>query len=286
MTTWITEALVPAAMFALMVGMGLTLAPADFRRIAAYPRPTVVGTLLQLVAMPLAGIALAHLFALPPLLAVGLVIVAACPGGTMSNLVAHLGRADAALSVTLTATATAATLFTLPLWVRAVHDAGGAPLDMPVLETAARLGAFTVLPVALGMLLRAVRPALARFERALSVGSAVVIVAGLAWESSSAGDLPIAESLAPAAWLCALAFAMGWIVPLATGASAREAATVAIELCVKNTVLGLVLATSSFDAIDPAVPIAAFMTFQMLGAFASIGLLWGWARFAVRPAGA
>lgn len=287
MTSWITDALVPAAMFVLMLAMGFTLSAADFRRVARYPVPTLVGTALQLLAMPLAAIALARAFDLPPLLAVGLAIVGACPGGTVSNLLAHLGRADTALSITLTATATLATLFTLPLWVRFAL-AGGAEsavaIEMPVLDTAARLAVFTVVPVALGMLARRARPEVVRFERALSLASAFVIIAGLTVESATRDELPVAElaqSLAPALWLCGAGFAMGWLVPLATGASAGEAATIAIELCVKNTVLGLVLATGAFHALEPAVPIVAYMTFQLAFAGASIALLLVGRRFGV-----
>jgi BASS family bile acid:Na+ symporter len=150
----INEWIVPAGMFALMFGMGLALTVDDFRRVVLLPQATVVGTFLQLVGMPLAGFGLAHAFALDPLLAAGLVIIAACPGGVMSNMFVHLGRADTALSITLTATATAVTLFTIPLWVRAVlasFGEAGANIEMPVIETALYLGGFTILPVAVGM---------------------------------------------------------------------------------------------------------------------------------------
>jgi BASS family bile acid:Na+ symporter len=104
------------SMFTLMLGMGLTLQGDDFRRIATSPRATLVGTVLQLLVMPIVGMAIARFFGLSQVLSSGIVVLAACPGGMFSNMMVHLARGNTALSVTLTATATLVTLFTLPLW--------------------------------------------------------------------------------------------------------------------------------------------------------------------------
>jgi BASS family bile acid:Na+ symporter len=256
-------------MFGLMFAMGLTLTLDDFRRTVLLPGPTVVGTLLQLVGMPLAGLGLARAFALEPLLAAGLVIVAACPGGVMSNVLCHLGRADTALSITLTATATAITLFTIPLWVRAalasVGETGG-HVQMPVLESALNLGGFTVLPVAIGMVLRPAWPGLAAHEPWITQASTAAIIVALAVEALRSEDPPIAAFAAcwrPALLLLAAALAMGLGVPLLLKLGWREAATIAVELCIKNTVLGLFVTTRSLGSLEAGVPVAAFMTFQM-----------------------
>jgi BASS family bile acid:Na+ symporter len=263
------EWVVPASMFGLMFGIGLTLTLDDFRRIMLLPRPTVVGTLLRLVGMPLAGLGLARAFALEPLLAAGLVIVAACPGGVMSNVLCHLGRADTALSITLTATATAITLFTIPLWVRAalasVGETGG-HVEMPVLETALNLSGFTILPVAIGMVVRPAWPALAAHEGWITRVSTAAVIVALAVKGVRSEDPPIAAFAAswrPALLLLAAALAMGVGVPALLNLGWREAATIAVELCIKNTVLGLFVATQSLGSLAAGVPIAAFMTFQM-----------------------
>ncbi|NNL64708.1 MAG: bile acid:sodium symporter family protein, partial [Myxococcales bacterium] len=163
--------LLPLSMFGLMFAMGLALVLDDFRRIARVPGPVVTGTLLQLLGMPVIGFGLALAFELPPLLAAGLVILAACPGGMMSNMLVHVGRANTALSITLTATATTATLFTLPLWIRAILDRVGGEtgaIEIPLLETAGQLGGLTILPVAVGMVVRALHPPALRLELPLS----------------------------------------------------------------------------------------------------------------------
>lgn len=88
----IIQVLVPITMFGLMFGMGLTLTPADFRRVLSVPKAVIVGLFLQLLALPAIGLGLAINFELSAMLALGLVAVAACPAGTTSNIVVHMGR--------------------------------------------------------------------------------------------------------------------------------------------------------------------------------------------------
>jgi BASS family bile acid:Na+ symporter len=278
--------IVPASMFALMFGMGIALTAADFRRVVLMPGPTLLGTVLQLVAMPLVGLGLARAFGLDPVLAAGLMIVAACPGGVMSNVLCHFGRADTALSITLTATATAVTLFTIPLWVRVAVARAGA-LDMPVLATAQELALFTILPVAIGMGVRAVRPGAAAHEGWITRGSTAAMVVALTVEALRSDDPPVAAftaSLQPALLLCTAALALGLGVPLVLGIGWRDAATIAVELCIKNTVLGLFVATESLGSLEAAVPIAAVMTFQLPFGLGALALYHGWRR--LRPTSA
>src|SRR5438093_7834537 len=98
---WFQPYIVPA-LGVVMFGMGITLTPADFKRVAEKPYQVLVGVVAQFLIMPLTGAALARLFHLPPVLAAGLVLVGACPGGTASNVITFLAKADVALAVTLT----------------------------------------------------------------------------------------------------------------------------------------------------------------------------------------
>jgi BASS family bile acid:Na+ symporter len=256
-------------MVALMFAMGLTLGPGDFRRIALLPLPTVVGSVLQLVGMPLAGMGLAHAFGLEPALAAGLVIMAACPGGLLSNVVCHLGKADTALSITLTATATVATLLTIPLWVRAIlaslGHASSLP-EMPVLDTTVTLAGLTVVPVVAGMLVRPVRPGLVAHEPWITRASTAAVVLGLTADALRSNDPPLAALTAswpPALLLVGAAAGMGLGVPLLLRLGWREAATIAVELCIKNGVLGLYVATQSLGSLEAGAPIAVVMTVQL-----------------------
>ena len=278
-----TQIAVNIAMFALMFGMGLTLVAADFKRIAKTPAPTLIGTLLQLVLMPIFGIALAKFFALPPLLAAGLVVLAALPGGMFSNIYVHLAKGNTALSVTLTATATLVTLFTLPLWIRVALTLGegaatAAPLDMPVLETAAQLGLLTVVPVGLGMGARHRWPESVRWERKISLPCFLIIILGVASQAATRPEPPT-EALA-LSWLPVLLYTVGGLaggllLPALFGISAKDAVTMTVELVVKNTLLGLVLLSKALD-FEAVVPLLVFMVLQTPAGFALL-LAWRYA---------
>ncbi|MEN8161594.1 MAG: hypothetical protein ABFS41_16110 [Myxococcota bacterium] len=267
MEALITEGLLPFGMFALMTGMGLTLSIDDFRRTAEAPRAVVLGTVLQLLVMPLAGIAFALAFELPPLLAAGLVIIAACPGGMFSNVFVHVARANTVLSVTLTATATMVTLITLPLWVRgtlALLGEGGAGVEMPILGTALSLMGLTVVPVLLGMWVRIRRPHLYRFERHLTRFGFVSIVIGATVDALSRPELPVdafQATLVPALGLALGAIALGLGVAGAFRLALRDVVTLTVELVIKNSLLGLVVARTSLD-FEATLPIIAFATAQ------------------------
>lgn len=268
--------LLPVSMFGLMFGMGLALVPDDFRRIAKVPGPVVAGTLLQLLGMPLIGFGLALAYELPPLLAAGLVILAACPGGMMSNMLVHIGRANTALSITLTATATTATLFTLPLWIRAILDRVGGEagaIDIPLLETAGQLAGLTILPVAIGMFVRALHPPALRLERPLSAIAGVGILAAVVYSTAARPEPPAAEfaaSILPALSLAAAALIFGLGVPRLFGQSDGDALAIAVELCVKNGLLGMVVASSSFGVLDPSIPILVYTSVMVPVAIALI----------------
>ena len=286
MQTLILDFVLPASMVVLMTGMGLTLTPRDFRRIVDAPGATVLGTVLQLVAMPVVGIALALAFDLPPYLAAGLVVIAACPGGMFSNVFVHIAGANTALSITLTASATMVTLFTMPLWVRLVLDqvgVGAAEIHVPVVDTALRLGGLTVLPIATGMLVRAKWPESVRLEKGCTRVGALGIVGALTYDALRRPELPVAEfeqSLLPAFLLIAIATAMGLGSARAARLSFRDAVTLTLEMIVKNSLLGLVLARSSL-AFEATIPIVAFSLFQTpLG----VAMLTFW-RWAARRAG-
>jgi len=251
-----------------MFAMGLTLTPEDFRRVRRQPGPTALGLVLQLVAMPVLGIALAYAFELPAMLAAGLVIVAACPGGIVSNLVAHMGGADTALSITLTATATGVTLLTLPLWVQGMLSILGttSEIDIPVFATTLELAAYTVVPVTLGMMAVQRRPGLRGWDRLLSRAALGLLVAGFVVDGAQQPDPPLAEftqSLAPGLLLLFGGVAIGLGIPMALGVPYRQATTIAAELAIKNGFLGLVWATQALGNLQAGIPIAVFITFQL-----------------------
>jgi bile acid:Na+ symporter, BASS family len=150
-SSFLTAVFLPLALFAVMLGMGLGLRIEDFTRVLVYPKAVVVGLLAQLVMLPILGFALASIFPLTPELAVGVMILAACPGGPTSNLLTYLARGNVALSITLTAMSSLITVFTIPLVVNLAMETflgEATPLSLPVGATVLQIAVITLIPVA------------------------------------------------------------------------------------------------------------------------------------------
>ena len=179
-TNIITQVLLPLALFIIMMGMGLSLVMDDFRRVFRYPKAVAVGLGIKLVVMPLVTFALLALFPLEPQLAVGFILLAACPGGATTNLITNLAKGDVALSITLTAIASVITVFTIPILVNLglQHYIGQTmEIHLPFGKTVAQILAITVVPVMLGMLLNNRIPALAhKAEQPVKMISAIFLV--------------------------------------------------------------------------------------------------------------
>ena len=239
----------PIALAIIMVGIGLTLTTADFARERRRPRAAVVGTLAQLVVMPGVAFLIAWLLQLSAPITVGLVVAAACPGGSTSNLVAYLARANVALSIVLTVVASVAIILTLPFWTNLALGwqalSAEEAVRVPVTDTVGVLFGIVLIPVAIGMIVRSRRPDLAfRLERWVSIlGGAVLVVLIIAITVSVRDQ--VVELLAtsgPATLLLSLAgVGVGLGVATLSRLPAADRITVALELGVKNTTLGLLI---------------------------------------------
>ena len=137
-----------------MLGMGLGLSAADFKRIAIAPKSVIIGLLAQLVMLPIVGFLLASVFPLSPELAVGVMILAACPGGPTSNLVTYLAMGNVALSITLTAVSSLVyRVFTIPLVVNLATRSfigENVSLQLPLGETVLQIAVITIISGCVG----------------------------------------------------------------------------------------------------------------------------------------
>jgi len=113
----VIDVIVPICLAVMMVGLGMTLTVEDFKRVLAFPKATAIGLVFQMIALPLIGFGLASVFPLAPELAVGVMLLAACPGGVASNIITHLAKGDTALAVTLTIISSSLSLISIPLIV-------------------------------------------------------------------------------------------------------------------------------------------------------------------------
>ena len=255
----------PIALFIIMIGIGMTLTLRDFRQVAVYPKGMIVGTFAQILLMPMVAFGLAYLFGVAPAIAVGLVIIAACPGGTTSNLFVLLARGNIALSIVLTVSASLITILTLPLFTNMAlqHFMGTEEsISLPVGKTIAMLVVIVLLPVAIGMLVRTRKPELARKAESLvsifgGIVLAVLIVALLygvrdqMWDLlKQAGPSTIALNVA--------GIALGLLAGRVAGLTQRESLAVAVELGVKNGTIGLMVTLTLLESSTMSIPAAVY----------------------------
>jgi BASS family bile acid:Na+ symporter len=142
----------------VMAGLGLSLTVADFKRVVVYPKAVGLGLIAQIFGQPLLGFALAILFPVPPAIAMGLVILASCPSGVTSNAYTFASRADVPLCVTLSALTSIVTVFTIPVFINLglrTFDVGGELQALPFLQMLINLTELALVPLAVGMLVRA-----------------------------------------------------------------------------------------------------------------------------------
>lgn len=164
----------------IMLGMGLSLVIEDFRRILVYPKAIIVGLVNQLILLPLIGFLIVSMYKFPPEIAIGIMILAACPGGPTSNLIAHLAKGDTALSVTLTALSSFITILTIPFivnfaLVRFMDEGQMIQLNVP--RTIAQIFIIILIPVSIGMWIRRRKEAFAlRMARPVRIASGIVIM--------------------------------------------------------------------------------------------------------------
>jgi bile acid:Na+ symporter, BASS family len=265
----------PLALFAVLFGMGLSLVPEDFRRVFRHPKAKLVGLACQLVLLPAIAFALALLFRLPGELAVGLMLLAACPGGATSNVITHLSRGDTALSVSLTAVSSTVCVFTIPWIVGGAMEwflDGSAAVSLPFWKTLGQLAIVTILPIICGMAVRAARPALAmRLERPAGIFALVflvlIIAAAVAREKDLAHQFVVAGPAAIS--LNILTLAMGFAAGWAFGLTKPQRITVAIESGIQNGTLALAIALGLLDSARVAMPAVVYS----LVMFATGGLM-------------
>ena len=258
----------------VMFGMGMTLAPGDFARVLSRPGIVGLGVALQYLVMPLAAWVIGTAMGLPGALLAGLVLVGASPGGTASNVICYLARGDVALSITLTAVATVLAVILTPAltWLYV-----GETVPVPVAAMLWDVARVVLLPVALGVGLnrlagRRLDPVKEVFP-AVSVLAIVVIIAVVV--ALNAGQLAgLAVAAAVAVMLHnLLGLAAGFWVPRLLGFDVRTCRTLAIEVGMQNSGLGVALAVKHFSAAA-ALPGALFSVWHNLSG-AVLAAHWG-----------
>ena len=240
--------LLPLGLAFIMFSLGVGLTGSDFRRVIERPLAFLVGAINQVLLLPVITFGVILLFGIRGEMAVGMMILSACPGGVTSNVIAKFARADVALSVSLTAVISLLSVVTVPLIIALAMDRfmGDAAPAINITATAVTMFALTVVPVLLGVALRAKAPdTIARIEPALSVLAAglfaLIVAAALA--ANWALFVENVAVLGPALiTLLVLLTAVGFQVPRLLGRSRTEAKTISIETGIQNSTLGIAVA--------------------------------------------
>ncbi len=275
----LTTVLLPLALALVMFGLGLSLTVADFTRVGRQPKAVLVALVLQLMVLPVVCFGLVLVFDLPPLLAVGLLLLAASPGGTTANLFSHLFRGDVALNITLTAVNSLVAVVTLPLITNlaiAYFDpADGGSLGLQLGKTL-QVFAIVLVPVALGMLVRSRATGFAdRMDKPVRILSAVVLALVIVGTIVAERDNVVGyiqDVGLPALLFCLASLAAGFFVPRALGVVQRQAIASAFEIGVHNGTLAIAVAISVLGSVELAVPAAVYSVIMFPAA-----ALFGWA---------
>lgn len=241
------EYILPMIIFLMIFSLGLTLTVRDFTRFLRHPRPILIGLLCQFLAAPCLVFALVTIFGLDGYLAMGFIILAACPGGGVSNLIVKFSNGDVPLSVSLTSVSNLLSCITLPvlLSIAASHFLTDDFQSYNATQTAVRGFLLCTLPVTLGIALRRYRPHLAaRIEPSLSQCALVLLVAVIVGAVGTSWGLFIDNFVSLGGILVVLLVAMpatGYVVARLMRASRQTARTISIETGVQNGAFGIAI---------------------------------------------
>ena len=260
----------------IMVSLGLSLTPADFERVFKFPKGVGIGMVNLLVISPLLAFAVAKIVGLEAGLAVGLVLLGASPGGTTANLMTHVARGDTALSITMTAVSSVAAVITVPLYLGLAIDHFGATFenDPEMAGIAARVFFITVVPLAIGMAIRARRSAWAikREGRAkqIALGLFIFVVTGSIANESEAITDHFAELAVATLGLNLAAMTISFNIARLARLSRRQSTAIAMELGIHNGTVAITVGAGIATILaSPAAVYSVFM-FMTAGIFARI----------------
>jgi len=266
-----SDILLPFVLVVVMFGMGITLEKKDFQELFLKPRSIVTGLIAQMVLLPLVAFILVFFLDIPPVIKVGFILIAACPGGTASNLVAFLLRGNVALCVTLTAITSLLILITLPLIVNLgliVFLGHAEDISLPLDRTVLNIFLYTLLPVGAGLLLREKYPVIAiKMQKPMEYIMTILLFAAflaiLIFEESQETSflrkygyvLPVALALNFFSML------VGYLFARAMSLRHKDNFTISIQVGLQNSALAIYVAGSLIGSSEMAVVSVIYSAF-------------------------
>ena len=274
MDSGIITIFLPIALAIIMAGLGLELRPQDFKRVAKHPKAVFLALFCQLMILVSIAFVICKLLALPPLLAVGVMLLAASPGGPTANLFSYLYKGDIALNITLTAINSVIAAFTLPFIVNLsiqhfIND--GQQLGLQFSKVI-QVFLIIIVPVCLGMLVRYFSPNVAdklhKPVRTFAVVFLILIIIGaVAKERNSILEYIMQVGLATSLF-CIASLLIGYFIPRIFGISSTQARACAFEIGIHNSTLAMTIALTILASTTIAMPAAVYSIFMYI--FAAI----------------
>lgn len=268
----ISKIFLPLSLAIIMLGMGMTLIPADFKRVVKYPKAVLIGLTNQLIFLPIIGFSLAVIFNLNPTMAVGLMILATCPGGPTSNLITQVCKGNIALSVTLTAIASIISILTIPFILSYALQYFGTEtnvtIQLPIVDTILQIMVITVIPISLGMIIRKHKINFTkRMEKPMRLAStiifALVFIAVLAANYTMIGT---GMKQVGFVTLCLNIFtmALGFLTAKFFKLDLKNAISITVESGIQNGTLAFVIATTILNNVEMGIPTGAYSIWMFI----------------------
>jgi BASS family bile acid:Na+ symporter len=273
MVQTLTQVALPIAIILIMTGVGLSLIPADFKRVFQQPKAFLVGAICQMLILPLIAIAVIALTGLEGEMAIGLFILSLCPGGATSNLYSYLSKADVGLSVSLTAIIGMITPFTIPLlavWAIHFYGSEGEQFELPIISTWIKLMVVTVIPVLIGMGIRAKWSESAkRSENYVSGFSMAVLAFVIISICINLGDklIDFAIATGPAVIILNLStMTLGYFAGRFLLHQEAQSRTITLEVGMQNGTLALLITSGLLENSAMSIAPAVYSLFMFVSA--------------------
>ena len=268
----ISKVLLPISLAIIMLGMGMTLILSDFTRIIKYPKAILIGLTNQLIFLPIIGFSLAIVFNLSPVMAVGLMILATCPGGATSNLITQVCKGNIALSVTLTAIASIVSIITIPFILSYALEYFGTGTDttikLPIVDTILQIMVITVIPISLGMLIRKYKTNFSiRMEKPMRIASTVIFI--LVFIAVIAANFNIIGKAMKEVGIVTLllniiTMGLGYLTAKLFKLNLKNVISITIESGIQNGTLAFVIATTVLNNVELGIPTGAYAIWMFI----------------------
>lgn len=244
-----TTIVIGCALFLIMLGMGLSLVLDNFKNVLKQPKAIAIGLLNQLILLPIIAFSILYVFPISPEVAVGLMILSACPGGAVSNLICYLAKADLALSVSLTAISSIFSVFTIPLIINfslAYFIKKENSINLSLLETIIQIAVIIIIPIIIGMLIRHYKPLFAsridKLVRTVSIVILLTLITGVLIKERNNLLFYLKEAGLTTLLLNIFTISTGYITAKTLKLKTPQALSIAIESGIQNSALAMSIA--------------------------------------------